>query len=172
LKLARPSAFRVIRCLLCAWTLATALGGGTAALAQEGAAAAQIEPEKAAAIRRLLRVTGASELMVTSIETSMPAQKAANPQIPEVFWEEFAARLRADVDGFIELLVPLYDKYLTLDEIRQLIDFYESPLGRRLVEVQPTLAAESMLAGQQWGARLGMEVAADLAARGIIIPPE
>ncbi len=132
--------------------------------------AAQVEPEKAAAIRQLLQVTEAAELMVTSIETSMPVQRAANPEIPDVFWEEFAARLQQDVDGFIELLVPLYDRHLTLDEIRQLIDFYESPLGRRLVEVQPTLAAESMLAGQEWGGRLSMEVAADLAKRGIIIP--
>jgi hypothetical protein len=166
----RPSLFRVIRCLLGTWALSTALGGGTAALAQEGAAAAQVEPAKAAAIRQLLLVTGASELMVTSIEASMPLQRAANPEVPDVFWEEFAARLRRDVDRFIEILVPLYDKYLTLDEIRQLIAFYESPLGRRLVEVQPLLAQESMLAGQQWGGRLSMEVAAELAKRGIIIP--
>jgi hypothetical protein len=132
--------------------------------------AAQVEAEKAAAIRQLLQVTEAAELMVTSIETSMPAQRAANPEIPDVFWEEFAARLRQDVDSFIEVLVPLYDKYLTLDEIRQLIAFYESPLGRRLIEVQPALAAESMVAGQEWGGRLSMEVAADLAKRGIIIP--
>ncbi len=170
MKPVRPSPFRVIRCLLSAWILSAALGSGTAALAQQGAAAAQIEPEKAAAIRQLLQVTGASELMVTSIEASMPLQRAANPEIPDVFWEEFAARLREDVDGFIELLVPLYDRHLTLDEIRQLIAFYESPLGKRLVEVQPLLAEESMRAGQEWGGRLSMEVAADLAKRGIIIP--
>jgi hypothetical protein len=51
--------------------------------------AAQVEPEKAAAIRQLLQVTEAAELMVTSIETSMPVQRAANPEIPDVsssFW--------------------------------------------------------------------------------------
>lgn len=166
----RPSLYSVVRCLLGVWTLAGALGGGNQALAQQGAAAVQVEPDKAAAIRELLRVTGASELMVTSIEASMPLQRAANPEIPDVFWEEFAARLRGDVDRFIELLVPLYDRHLTLDEIRQLIAFYESPLGRRLVEVQPLLAQESMVAGQEWGGRLSMEVAADLARRGIVIP--
>lgn len=143
-----------------------ALGADLAA-AQE---AAEVEPAKAEAIRQLLQVTESAQLMVTSIETSMPAQRAANPQIPDVFWEEFADRLRGDVGGFIELLIPLYDKYLTLDEIRELIVFYESPLGRRLVEVQPLLAAESMVAGQQWGARVSMEVAAELAKRGITIP--
>ena len=166
----RPSLHRLARCLLSVWTLAAALGGGNPALAQQGEAAAQVEPEKAEAIRQLLLLTGASELMVASIETSMPVQRAANPEIPDVFWEEFVARLRADVDRFIELLVPLYDRHLTLDEIRQLIAFYESPLGKRLVEVQPILAQESMLAGQEWGGRLSMEVAADLARRGIVIP--
>ncbi len=146
--------------------LAVALiAGGADARAQE----VQVEPEKAAAIRQLLRVTEAASLMVTSIETSLPVQKAANPEIPDVFWEEFAARLRQDIDRFIEILVPLYDRHLTLDEIRQLIAFYESPLGRRLVEIQPTLAAESMLAGQEWGGRLSMEVAEDLRKRGIMI---
>lgn len=167
LKLIRPCPFRVIRCLLSAVLVVAGLGAGLPLLAQEGA---EVEPEKAAAIRQLLQLTGASELMVASIETSLPAQKQANPEIPEVFWEEFAARLRQDLDRFIELLVPLYDKYLTLDEIGQLIEFYQSPLGRRLVAVQPQLAAESMIAGQQWGARLAAEVAEDLAKRGIIIP--
>jgi hypothetical protein len=159
---------RVIRCLLGAWILSVAFGGVTPALAQESA---QIEPEKAAAIRQLLQLTEASELMVASIETSLPAQRAASPELPDIFWEEFAERLRQDVDHFIELLVPLYDRYLTLDEIRQLIDFYQSPLGRRLVEVQPQIAVESMLAGQEWGAGLAAEVVADLARRGIQIPP-
>ncbi len=152
--------------LAAALLLAFKLAGAPPGSAQQ---APQVEPEKAAAIRQLLEVTGAAQLMVVSIETSLPAQRAANPEIADVFWDEFAARLRQDVDGFIGILVPLYDKHLTLDEIRQLVEFYQSPLGQRLVEVQPTLAAESMLAGQQWGARLGQEVAAELAARGISI---
>ncbi|UCC73153.1 MAG: DUF2059 domain-containing protein [Gemmatimonadota bacterium] len=163
---ARPRVARRSGLLVSAILLAIGLVNGTAAWAQQAAA---VEPEKAAAIRQLLTLTQASELMVTSIETSLPAQKAANPEIPEEFWDEFERRLQVDLGRFIELLIPLYDKYLTLDEIRQLIEFYQSPLGQRLVEVQPQLAAESMLAGQQWGAQLGSEVAADLAKQGIVI---
>ncbi len=157
---------RLTRPLLGTCVLAAAVLSAATARAQQETVA----PEKAAAIRQLLELTRASELMVTSIETTLSAQKAASPQVPEEFWEAFTARLRSEVDRFVELLIPLYAEHFTLEQVQQLIEFYQTPLGRHLVTVQPQLARESMLAGQQWGAQLGMEVAAELEKRGIRIP--
>ena len=60
--------------------------------------------------------------------------------------------------------------HFTRPELEQLVAFYHSPLGQRLAEVMPEVTMESMRAGQQWGARLGTEVAEDLATRGIEMP--
>jgi hypothetical protein len=129
-----------------------------------------VDPEKAALIRRLLEQTQAASMAVTAIETSIPAQRAANPQIPKEFWDEFAARARRDMPKFILMLIPVYDAHFTAAQLRELVAFYESPLGRHLATVQPKVTVESMQAGQQWGAALGADVAQDLAKRGIRMP--
>ena len=41
----------------------------------------------------------------------------------------------------------------------------------RLLEVQPDLTRDAMLAGQKWGMRLGAEIGQELAAEGIQIQP-
>jgi hypothetical protein len=72
---------------------------------------------------------------------------------------------------FVELLVPIYDQRFSPEELRDLLAFYQSPLGLRLLEVQPDLTRDAMLAGQQWGMRLGAKIGQELAAEGIQIQP-
>jgi len=50
----------------------------------------------------------------------------------------------AFIDGLIEELVPLYAETYTLDEIRQLIAFYASPLGQKMQASAPPLMTRSM----------------------------
>lgn len=47
------------------------------------------------------------------------------------------------------LLVPIYVQSFEQDEIDGLIQFYKSPLGRRLIEKQPLIAQRSAVATQQ-----------------------
>jgi hypothetical protein len=43
-----------------------------------------------------------------------------------------------------EEMIPLYDKHFTQDEIKELIRFYESPTGKKLIQVTPELTKELM----------------------------
>ena len=52
-------------------------------------------------------------------------------------------------------IIPLYDKYFTLAEIQQLLDFYETDIGKKTIEVMPQLTQESIIIGQQWGESIG-----------------
>ena len=64
----------------------------------------------------------------------------------------------AATDEMIELVVPIYDKYLTHDEIKIIITFYETPVGKKMIAVLPQIMQESMAAGQQWGKEIGERV--------------
>ncbi|HEY4839334.1 MAG TPA: TonB family protein [Candidatus Acidoferrales bacterium] len=46
-----------------------------------------------------------------------------------------------DVD-FVDLLVPIYDRHYSLDDINALIAFYQTPTGRRTLEVEPLISVE------------------------------
>jgi hypothetical protein len=73
----------------------------------------------------------------------------------------------AQTDSFVaERLVPIYDQYLTHEDIKGLVAFYESPLGAKLLSVMPQMSQESMLAGQTWGREFAETVRQRLTAQG------
>jgi hypothetical protein len=64
------------------------------------------------------------------------------------------------------MAVPSYEKYFTHADIKELIRFYESPIGKKLISVQPKIMQECMVAGQEWGRKLGEKVAKKLQEQG------
>jgi hypothetical protein len=124
---------------------------------------APVDPATTAAVRRLLDLTGAAKLALQSMEQMMPAQRAANPQVPAAFWDAFLAHARRDVPLLVDSLIPVYAAHFTKPELDQLVRFYESPIGRRLSAVQPQITQESMQAGQRWGAKIGEAIGDSLA---------
>lgn len=151
-------------------TLVVALVAGLP-LAVRAQAAARIDSTKLAVIRQLLEHTQAADLALSAIESSIPAQRQANPRIPAVFWDRFLVKAREGRSEFIDMVAAAYDRHFTIDELRQLDAFYATTLGRKLLKEQPALLQESMLAGQQWGQRIGAAVGAQLAAEGVTITP-
>ena len=140
---------------------------GAPPVAPPAAATTPADPARTALARRLLEAMSAGQMMLRGIEIGIPAQKAANPGIPEIFWTEFQARAQRDMPKFVERAVPIYANRFSKQELEQLVAFYNSPIGRRLAAESATIGAEMMRAGQMWGVELGADTAKDLAARGI-----
>lgn len=116
---------------------------------------ASVDAATTATIRHLLDLTGASKVALRGMDATVPAQRAANPQIPPVFWEAFLARAHRDISQLVDSLVPIYASHFTRPQLDQLVQFYESPIGRRLAEVQPLITEESIQAGQRWSGAIG-----------------
>ena len=119
-----------------------------------------VAPEKAQNIRRLLELTGAHNLMqqmieqiMSSLKTSVPGEKPeTRDKIINIYEEELKKSFR--VERLNELIIPIYDKYFTSEELTSLVAFYESPLGKKVVSVLPQIFEESSTAGE----KLGLEV--------------
>jgi hypothetical protein len=117
-------------------------------------------------ILTLLRISGSDKLADQLMDTMMPQFKQLVPNVPDAFWSRFRERL--NTDDLLYACIPVYDKYYTHDEIRQLIAFYETPLGRKVVEVTPPLTQETMAIGQKWGEKLGRDIVNELISEGYI----
>jgi uncharacterized protein len=127
------------------------------------AAKPKIDPAKEANIRKLLDITGARGLAVQSMDAMMKSIKPllANSLPPgdyrekviDLFVEKF--RAKADSQQIVDLVVPIYDKHLSDEEIKGLIAFYQTPLGKKALSVLPEIALESRQAGEEWGKALG-----------------
>lgn len=126
---------------------------------------------KVAIIRQLLKQMHAVDVAVSAMELQIPAQRAANPQIPTVFWDRFMTLVHGRANDLENVYVVIYDRHFTTDELRQLIAFYQTPVGRKLLDKQPMILKESMMAGQQWGQKIGSDVAQQLSAEGVRFQP-
>ena len=145
-------------------------GAPRAQTTASASATAKVDPAKAAAIHELLTMSKAVDLALLGMETSIPAQRASNPAIPAVFWDRFMTQVKSRRGELEDLMTAVYDRHFSTDELRQLVAFYKTPIGQKLLQLQPTILQESMIAGQQWGQRIGMEVGQQLAAEGVKVP--
>jgi hypothetical protein len=139
-----------------------------------------VDPAFQRDIEKMLEVTGAARLgeqIAGAVVQQLGQQmRQSNPTVParavEIMSEVVRELFTKEYATLQPRLVVAYAKVLTHDEVRQLIAFYETPLGRRLIAVTPQLAQAGMEAGQGWaqelGPRLQSEMQRRLQAEGLI----
>ena len=125
---------------------------------------------KTALIRQLIADTHAVDLGVTAMQTSLPAQRASHPEIPGIFWDRLLSLVQARRDSLANMYVDIYDRHFSSQDLQQLLAFYHTPAGQKLLAETPAMTRESITAAQAWGVQLGMEVARQLAAEGVQMP--
>ena len=127
--------------------------------------AQKIDPAMEADIRRLMELAGTVKLatqMMDAMEKSIrPLMVNSFPpgeyreKLIDLFFVKFHSK--AGSNQLLGLAVPAYAKYYSHEEIKGLIEFYETPLGRKMISVQPTLMADLQEAGRKWGEQLGSD---------------
>ena len=133
----------------------------------EAQTAAPTDTAKARVIRQLITKARLADQALQAIEQQMPLQRASNPRVPDVFWDRFLEQARARRGELEDAYVALYDRNFTTAELKELLAFYDSPIGKRFLEVQPVLMREGIALGQAWGTRIGADVGRTLAAEGV-----
>jgi len=121
---------------------------------------ADINPEKRAEIDKALRLTGTDQQMAMVLDQMIPILQKGHPDAPSEFWVKF--RASANTQELIEQIIPVYDKYYSLEDLKQINAFYESPSGQRMLQASPEVIKESMQIGQQWGINLGKQVVVEI----------
>jgi uncharacterized protein len=146
------------------------LPGGTVR-AQEELTAAKKEDMKF--IMEMTGVTKLADQMHGAMISAMTASfQKALPSIPAkafaIIEEEVKAAFSEAITGpggLLDMYYPIYHKYFTHAEIKEMIEFYKSPLGAKMIRVMPQLMHESMQAGMAWGSSLDPVIRARIDAR-------
>ena len=69
--------------------------------------------------------------------------------------EEFTNDL---MGSLIELLVPVYQKHFTVEDLKDAIQMDKTPIGKKISEKTPIIAQETMQASMQWGMELSQKM--------------
>ena len=118
----------------------------------------QADSSKIKDIKRLLEVSGASNNAKLRIEAMIKNMKESTDQntLPEDFLDELMKEI--NYQELTDIYIPIYNKHYTHQEILDLIKFYESPTGKKMLEKSPAVVAESINIGMEWGQKLGERV--------------
>lgn len=122
------------------------------------------ESAKLKDIRKLMEVSGSGQIGMQVARQMIDSFRTSMPNVPAAFWDDFLKQARGE--DLIDLVVPVYDRHLSHEDVKQLLVFYESPTGRKFVSVMPAITRDSMAAGQKWGEQLGQSVMRRLQEKG------
>ena len=132
---------------------------------------AQHKPSPAgiATAQKLIKVTGATALFNPLIAGVVEQAKLLflqqNPDLASDL-NAVAAKLRTEyAPRFSELekhVASLYATHFSDAELKQLLAFYQSPLGKKLLQQQPQIVDSSMRYAQDWANKLSDQVVAKM----------
>jgi uncharacterized protein len=147
------------------WVVAfVSIGGPAAAQTPAPATTLQtghaIEPEFRADIERLVNMTGgtargaqlaslASDAFLNGIRQTVPS---IQPRLIEIVREVLNSEFDRAFNGpeMMDKVVALYARYFTHEDVKGMLAFYQSDLGRKAIAAMPSLTREAAAIGQQW----------------------
>ena len=128
-----------------------------------GSPAYAITEEKEKDIQILVKIMGTSsiaenmaDMMVT---TCIAQERQIHPNMPKKVEYAISNVIRqAVIENASELdsmVVPLYDKYYTHSEIKELIKFFSSPVGKKHTSTMKPMMQDIIPIAQEWGKKVG-----------------
>ena len=129
--------------------------------------AQQPSPGAMAAAKELLEIKGAENMLGPIVpgvvETAKNTLLQTSPNLGKDL-NEVAVQLRAELTPrggeVIQEFVILYAQRFTEAELKQIVTFYRSPLGKKLLTDEPALMDQGFRQAQNWANRLSEQVIA------------
>lgn len=110
-------------------------------------------------LKKIMTLSGSSASSEAIMSQLMASMKNGPFQQDEAYWKDFASKWTRKIeDKVMEVYAPIYQQHMTLDELKKVVAFYESPAGRKLGETATAVATESMPMIQQ----LSMEMVQEM----------
>ncbi|AND68671.1 hypothetical protein ATSB10_12170 [Dyella thiooxydans] len=142
------------------------IGALAGLLLAAGAPSVMAGQASAKQVRELMGLFG-TDRMFQQMNAQMAAMMGKQlPCVPASYWNGFL-----DDQATRELsakLVPIYQRHFTEQDVRGLLKFYRSPLGKKLLLEQPSIMAEVMQMGRQWGEQRAQAMMAQLQQNGTL----
>jgi len=77
---------------------------------------------------------------------------------------------RRSVDALVEMFTPVYEKEVSLEDLNEMNEFYQTPAGRRIAAAQANMVNNFIQAGQQWSMRVQQNIQEVMAELPVELP--
>lgn len=145
------------------------LAAASLALLASAVHADELTAAKRAQIKTLLDITGIKaipeQIANNTVQSWVPGIKQLDPKFPDkgftIIRDTFLAGLNAKVDGgggLIEQVTLVYHNQFTGPEIADLLKFYQSTLGKKLLGSQAKVNGETFQTAMKWADSMSAEL--------------
>ena len=102
---------------------------------------ADAHAEKIANIRKMLTLTGGEKVADQIFDVMTATMRSSAPGA-----NEFLDELKKEMGGgkLMDIMTGIYDRYLSDEDVKGIIQFYESPAGKKMIETTPKIVADTM----------------------------
>ncbi|MCB0631532.1 MAG: DUF2059 domain-containing protein [Saprospiraceae bacterium] len=132
-------------------------------------AVAQIDETYIETLNNMLELSGSKKNFDVAVGQMMGIfkQQPQYDNVPDELWEKMEGEFKnTSMEELVQMLAPVYYEHLSLEDLEAIVQFYESPAGKKLAEKTPLITQQSMQVGQEWGRKIGEKVAAELQEKG------
>lgn len=154
--------FRTMRkfLVLAAFSIGMMFVATTSVFAQSG------ENAYRSALEKMLQRSGSLEGSKAVLTKTFSMLRAQYPDVPASFWEEQEAKVTTKLlDKIVDIYLPIYQKYMTLEDMNEIISFYDSPVGKKMTEATPKMMAEGFEISQKVAMEIITEMMQELQAK-------
>jgi uncharacterized protein len=142
--------------LMAATTTAKPGSGATAAASVTSENPPPEHPVTAAQVHEILQLTGTNTVKREMMDGLLPHLKEMMPYMPADVLEDLEQSMAvADFEG---AMVRSFQRHLSTEEAAAIIGFYQSPAGKHMIAVMPSVLNEGQDAGAQLGQQVMLEV--------------
>ena len=111
------------------------------------------------ALKKMMILSGSKASIDYMVPQLLSAIKKVSPQVDEAALNAFSSKWSKKLEEIaMETQTPIYQRYMTLDDLKKVIAFYESPAGQHLAQTIPAILTETMPMMK----RLSVEMARDM----------
>jgi hypothetical protein len=117
-------------------------------------------------IIKFLSINGSSATYDLAFEQMVTQFKKIRADAPEEIWKEVRIQIfDTEISVLNKMLIPIYMKHFTHSEIKALIEFYQSPIGKKVTGTISPITIESIHISQNWIIGLGQKMNAFILAK-------
>lgn len=138
-----------------------------------------VDPERLALAQKILEETHSLDNMSAAMDTMLPSMLSGfrrdAPNLPEETYQlvsqMLADEMRKELPQLLTVNAQVYASHFTLDDLKAIDAFYQTPAGQKIVSESPKIIRETVPIGMLWGrqaAQAAMQrVIKQLRAKGV-----
>ena len=102
----------------------------------------QSSSSKTEKIKTLMDLIGSTKQYKQTMDVMFSSLSKNSSNLPKGFLESFAKEM--DIDGLRMEMAPIYNKHFTETDIDGMITFYQSEIGKKMINTMPVIMGELM----------------------------